>query len=214
MFLVDREELYNWQGTHPNDEIVLECAMRSYSGMFSEYAYINEDQLSRRSALSQKEVCEALISLSRQRVIHYIPRRQNPYIYFSAPREGTKYVHIRKDVYEERKERFSKRIESMITYATHDKKCRQLLLLEYFGEKSGKCCGICDNCLKSDSNEVDKRDFSEIEKMINELLESKPCNINQIVNAIPLDRDKVIEVVRFLVDEGYIVYDEPLYRLK
>ena len=89
-----------------------------------------------------------------------------------------------------------------------------LLLLEYFGEKSDKCCGICDNCLKSDSNEVDKRDFSEIEKMINELLESKPCNINQIVNAIPLDRDKVIEVVRFLVDEGYIVYDEPLYRLK
>ena len=214
MFLVDREELYSWQGTHHNDEIVLECAMRSYSGMFSEYAYINEDQLSRRSALSQKEVCEALISLSRQRVIHYIPRRQNPYIYFSAPREATKYVHIRKDVYEERKERFSKRIESMITYATHDKKCRQLLLLEYFGEKSGKCCGICDNCLKSDSNEVDKRDFSEIEKMINELLESKPCNINQIVNAIPLDRDKVIEVVRFLVDEGYIVYDEPLYRLK
>ena len=50
--------------------------------------------------------------------------------------------------------------------------------------------------------------------MINELLESKPCNINQIVNAIPLDRDMVIEVVRFLVDEGYIVYDEPLYRLK
>lgn len=182
--------------------------------MFSEYAYINEDQLARRTALSHKEVCEALISLSRQRIIHYIPRRQNPYIFFSAPREATKYVNIPKDVYEERKERFQKRIESMITYATHDKKCRQLLLLEYFGEKDGKCCQICDNCLNSDNNEVDKRDFAEIEGKLNELLSINACNINQIVNALPFNRDKIIEVVRFLVDEGYIIYDEPLYRLK
>lgn len=214
MFLVDRDELYNWQAQHQNEETVLECAMRSYSGMFSEYAYINEDQLARRTALSLKEVCEALISLSRQRIIHYIPRRQNPYIFFSAPREATKYVHIPKDVYEERKDRFQKRIESMITYATHDKKCRQLLLLEYFGEKDGKCCQICDNCLNSDKNEVDKRDFTEIESKLNELLSDNACNINQIVNALPFNRDKIIEVVRFLVDEGYIVYDEPLYMLK
>ena len=214
MFLVDRDELYSWQSTHPNEDIVLECAMRSYSGMFTEYAYINEEQLSRRSALSHKEVCETLISLSRQRIIHYIPRKQNPYIFFSAPREATKYVHIRKDVYEERKERFEKRIESMITYATHDKKCRQLLLLEYFGEKNGKECCICDNCLKTDSKDVEKREFSEIETKLYELLENGTYNINQIVNSLPYDRDKVIEVVRFLVDEGYIVYEEPQYRLK
>lgn len=214
MFLVSRDELYSWQSTHPNEDVVLECAMRSYSGMFTEYAYINEEQLSRRSALSQKEICEALISLSRQRIIHYIPRKQNPYIFFSAPREATKYVHIRKDVYEERKERFEKRIESMITYATHDKKCRQLLLLEYFGEKNGKECCICDNCLKTDSKGVEKREFSEIETKLYELLENGTCNINQIVNSLPYDRDKVIEVVRFLVDEGYIVYEEPQYRLK
>ena len=214
MFLVDRDELYSWQSTHPNEEIVLECAMRSYSGMFTEYAYVNEEQLSRRSALSHKEVCEALISLSRQRIIHYIPRRQNPYIFFSAPREATKYVHIRKDVYEERKERFEKRIESMITYATHDKKCRQLLLLEYFGEKNGKECCICDNCLKKDNKDVEKREFSEIETKLYELFENGACNINQIVNSLPFDRDKIIEVVRFLVDEGYIIYEEPIYRLK
>lgn len=214
MFIVDREELYNWQEQYPNEETVLECAMRSYSGMFSEYAYINEEQLARRTALSQKEVCEALISLSKQKIIHYIPRRQNPYIFFSAPREATKYVHIPKDVYEERKERFAKRIESMITYATHDKKCRQLLLLEYFGERDGKYCGICDNCLKTDNNEVDKREFSEIEAMLKEMLENGAYNISQIVNSIPRDRDKIIEVVRFLVDEDYIIYEEPLYRLK
>jgi ATP-dependent DNA helicase RecQ len=214
MFLVSRDELYSWQSTHPNEDIVLECAMRSYSGMFTEYAYINEEQLSRRSALSHKEVCEALISLSRQRIIHYIPRKQNPYIFFSAPREATKYVHIRKDVYEERKERFEKRIESMITYATHDKKCRQLLLLEYFGEKNGKECCICDNCLKTDNKDVEKREFSEIETKLYELLENGTYNINQIVNSLPYDRDKVIEVVRFLVDEGYIIYEEPQYRLK
>ena len=101
----------------------------------------------------------------------------------------------------------------MITYATHDKKCRQLLLLEYFGEKNGSCCNICDNCLKSDNNDVDKREFLEIETMIKELLENNACNINQIVNVIPVNREKVIEVIRFLVDEEYITYEEPLYRL-
>ena len=49
--------------------------------------------------------------------------------------------------------------------------------------------------------------------MIKELLENNACNINQIVNAIPVNREKVIEVIRFLVDEEYITYEEPLYRL-
>lgn len=213
MFKVGRDELYEWDAQHKNEESVLECAMRSYTGMFTEYAYINEDQLARRCELSRREVCETLISLSREGIIHYIPRRQNPYIYFSAPREATKYFHIRKDVYEERKERFKNRIESMIMYATHDKKCRQLMLLEYFGEKDGKCCCICDNCLKSDSDEVSKRDFSEIECGIKELLREKPCNITSIIASLPYDREKIVEVIRFLTDEGYIIYEESQYKL-
>ncbi|MBO5720028.1 MAG: hypothetical protein J6R61_00635, partial [Bacteroidales bacterium] len=62
--------------------------------------------------------------------------------------------------------------------------------------------------------EVDKREFSEIEAMLKEMLENGAYNISQIVNSIPRDRDKIIEVVRFLVDEDYIIYEEPLYRLK
>lgn len=213
MITVGRDTLYHWQALHKNEEIVLECAMRSYSGLYTEYAYLNEETLGRRTGLSKNEVCEALISLSRQGIIHYIPRRQNPYIFFTAPREATKYVHIPKDIYEERKERFKKRIDSMIEYATHDKKCRQLLLIEYFGEKNGKCCCICDNCLKKDDRGISSRDFAEIEYAIKELLGNEPCNINTITQKLPFDRDKIIEIIRFLVDEGYIIYDEPLYKI-
>ena len=73
---------------------------------------------------------------------------------------------------------------------------------------------ILVDCLKKDNKAVEKREFSEIETKLYELFENGACNINQIVNSLPFDRDKIIEVVRFLVDEGYIIYEEPIYRLK
>lgn len=214
MITVDRDELYRWTPQSRTEESVLECAMRSYSGLFTEYAFIQEDVIARRAGVTAEEVCTALISISKQCIIHYIPRKQTPYIYFPAPREETKYVSIPKSVYEERRDRFVRRIESMIEYATHDKKCRQQMLLEYFGETGSQHCGTCDNCLKREDDSVNDRDFAEISHAIKVLIAAKPLPVNAITESLPYSKEKIIEVLRFLTDEGYISCKENLYCIK
>lgn len=213
MIIVDREELYRWSPSDPADEVVLECVMRSYSGLFTEYSPIQPDVIARRTGMSVENVYKSLVSISRQKIIHYIPRKQTPYIYFSAPREEKKYVSIPKSVYEDRKERFTKRIEMMILYATHDKKCRQLILLEYFGEKGGHPCGMCDNCLKRESEDVSEREFAEILHAVKMLLAGKRMSAREIADELPYKVNDVIEVVRFLEDEGYICMEDNRYFL-
>lgn len=213
MIIVDREELYRWAPTNPTDETVLECVMRSYSGLFTEYSPVQADVIARRTGLSVEEVYKSLVSVSKQKIIHYIPRKQTPYIYFSAPREEQRYVSIPKSVYEERKERFTNRIEMMIVYATHDKKCRQAILLEYFGEKGGHSCGMCDNCLKRENDDISEREFAEIMHGVKILLAKRSMSAKEIAEELPYKRENVIEVIRFLSDEGYIDNNENMFSL-
>ena len=43
----------------------------------------------------------------------------------------------------------------MISYMTCDTECRSVMLLEYFGEKNGKRCNMCDVCTSANDDEDD-----------------------------------------------------------
>ena len=43
----------------------------------------------------------------------------------------------------------------MIAYMTCESECRSVMLLEYFGERNGRKCGMCDVCLSEKDDEDD-----------------------------------------------------------
>ena len=86
--------------------------------------------------------------LTKRHIIHYIPRKKTPYIIYTRERQETERIHLSPEVYEKRKESYSKRIQAMIDYATAQDKCRSRMLLRYFGEKNEHNCGHCDICLQ------------------------------------------------------------------
>lgn len=147
MILVHKDELYELRESDPQTDRVLQCLLRSYTGLFADYTYIHEDLLCQRLGMNQQEVYESLLKLNRMHVLHYIPRRRTPYIVYTRERMEPRYVQITREAYEERRERMADRIKSMITYATSSR-CRQQMLLEYFGEKADYECGYCDNCIE------------------------------------------------------------------
>lgn len=147
MILVHKDELYELRESDPQTDRVLQCLLRSYTGLFADYTYIHEDLLCQRLGMNQQEVYESLLKLNRMHVLHYIPRRRTPYIVYTRERMEPRYVQITREAYEERRERMADRIKSMITYAISSR-CRQQMLLEYFGEKADYECGYCDNCIE------------------------------------------------------------------
>jgi ATP-dependent DNA helicase RecQ len=158
MFTARREDLYHVRGLGASLEYLMQIVLRSYTGVFSDYIYINETLMAQRTGMTAQEVYEGLKTLSMQNIIHYIPAKKVPTIYYLRDREEIRYLEIPKAVYDERRRRFKERIEQVIHYGSSSEICRSQLLLNYFGEKDAGACGHCDVCLAEKKKQQNKRD--------------------------------------------------------
>lgn len=150
-FTVQRDELYRRYDLSEAADIVIRTLLRLYSGVFSDYVFIDEKYISEISGIQLEPLYESLLGLSRERVVHYVPRRTCPTVTFTKKRVDTSRIIITPEVYEERKAKYAQRIEAMKEYALSDKQCRSRILLRYFGERTALPCQQCDTC-RSQSN--------------------------------------------------------------
>ena len=207
MMEMRRDELYEIPDMDETTDRVLQCLLRSYTGLFADYVMIHEDLLQNRLEMDTETVYKALLKLSRLHVLHYIPRRRTPYIYLPVRRVESKYITIPRNAYEERKSRMSERVEYMISYATAES-CRASMLLRYFGEEPTSDCDTCDNCRNKRSSDNDKQRINMIqEAVMRQLTPHKFIPLMQITSQIHFPQTEVIEVVRRLIDEGIICSD-------
>ncbi len=200
MFTIERDELYKYSAFNEIVENLIRVLLRTYTGVFSEYVYINENLLASRTALSHHQVYEILKMLSSQQIIHYVPAQASPTITYSQNREDLQYISIPQAVYEDRKNRLESRNESVINYASTDRICRSKLLLEYFGEKNSEDCRHCDVCFALGKNELNGTDFDEISNQIFDLIKTRPRSTDKLIEALGLDEKSIIEVIRYLSD--------------
>jgi ATP-dependent DNA helicase RecQ len=145
MFLARRDELYSLN-LPPDVDAVMLALLRVYTGLFSEYVYINESYVAKCAGVDDETAYQALLTLSRMHVIHYVPKRLLPYIYLTTSREEPRYVNIPKVVYEERRAMMKMRLDAMREFTFGTSRCRSQVLLDYFGEKNSEPCGRCDLC--------------------------------------------------------------------
>ena len=91
--------------------------------------YIDESVIATRARVTPHEVYESLVGLSRYRIVNYIPHKKTPLIIYTQTREEQRYLSIPRSAYEERKERFGKRIEKVLEYINEERVCRSRMLL-------------------------------------------------------------------------------------
>lgn len=205
MFTLRRDELYRINEGSPDTEKLLRIILRSYTGVFSDYAYINEDLLAQRSGLTRQQVYECLISLTRQNILHYIPGKKTPYIIYTRERQETDRLHFSKEVYEDRKASYERRIKAMLEYADSDHVCRSRMLLRYFGEKNRHNCGQCDVCLQKHESGLKQGEFEEIREILVNRLKESPRNPHDLINGLDFEQSKTEKVLAFLLSEEEIV---------
>ncbi|MDE6843904.1 MAG: ATP-dependent DNA helicase, partial [Muribaculaceae bacterium] len=81
MILCEREELYHLSGLTPAAEQVLSAILRLYPGLFTDFVIIDEGFISERLHLTMHEVYNALLLLSRLKILTYIPRSSSPSVF-------------------------------------------------------------------------------------------------------------------------------------
>ena len=204
LFTLRRDELYKLREYDVDTEKLLNVILRSYTGLFTDYAYINEESLEVRTGLSRQQIYETLVMLTKRRILHYIPRKKTPYIIYTRERQEKDRLVISQDVYEDRKKSFVERINAMIEYASAEENCRSRMLLRYFGEKNEHNCGQCDVCLQKHSTGLKLGDFQELKEWIFQKLSNGPCSIADLVSLKHTEKEKVQQVISFLLSEEII----------
>lgn len=204
MFTITKEELYRIREQSEDTEKLIRILLRSYTGLFTDYAYISEDNLSTRSGLSKQQIYETLLSLSRQHILHYIPAKKTPYIIYTRERQETERIYLSKEVYEDRKESYVQRINAMIEYAESENRCRSRMLLRYFGEKNEHNCGQCDVCLQQHQSGLKSGEFEAISQQLQALLKENPLSLQEIKEKMQVPENHLMKVVSYLVSEEII----------
>lgn len=203
IFTLRRDELYRIHESSPETENLIRVILRSYTGVFSDYAYINEDTLALRSGLSRQQVYDTLISLTRQHVLHYIPGKKTPYIIYTRERQESERLVLSREVYEDRKESYERRIKAMLDYADAEHQCRSRLLLQYFGEKNEHNCGQCDTCLAKHASGLKQGEFEDIRNEIMSLLQT-PRSLQELLDALSGDKEKGWKALSYLLAEDVV----------
>ena len=213
MILVDKGELYHIPGSNPDIDKVLQALLRTYTGLFSDYVFINEAVIARRYGLSQELIYKSLLQLTKLHILHYVPQKRTPYIIYTTSREEPKYVVIPRSAYEDRMAIMEHRINKMIEYAYSDSKCRETMLRTYFGEKEVQDCGNCDVCINKKKNAANIASVDDIIAGIQYMVSLKPRSIYEFIDTLSFNREEIINIVTRMVDDGHLKFspEDQLY---
>ena len=206
-FIVSRDDLYKFQVANESFDGFIKLLLRSYTGMFSEFVPINEEALSRKSAAKRDTIYQYLVKLSALNIIRYIPGKKTALVIFTEERLVRKALMISPDNYLRVKERYEIRLNKMIDYADSDSHCRSVYLLDYFGEESDRC-GICDVCRERNELDLSKYEFDIILEEIKSVLDDKKPDAEELVKLIDYPEERVIKVIRWLLDHNKIAQDK------
>jgi ATP-dependent DNA helicase RecQ len=205
-FIVSRDDLYKFQVANESFDGFIKLLLRSYTGMFSEFVPINEEALSRKSAATRDTVYQYLVKLSSLNIIRYIPGKKTALVIFTEERLVRKALMISPDNYLHVKEKYEIRMNRMIEYADSDNHCRSVYLLDYFGEDADRC-GICDVCRERNELDLSKYEFDIILEEIKSVLSEKNPDAEELVKLMDYPEERVIKVIRWLLDHNKIIAD-------
>lgn len=207
-FLMQRDELYKYQVANAEVDAFIKLLLRSFTGLFTEYAPISEDLLALRTGTNRNTVYQYLSKLNHSRVISYIPQRKGPQIIFSQPREDLRYVSLSKEVYADRVQKYRLQVDAVIHYATSGHICRSKLLMHYFGQNEAQACGRCDVCLDKKKTGLTDQTFKTIEEKVKSLLEIKPLEYPDLIKQLNLPQNDTEKVIQWLEDAELIATNE------
>ncbi len=204
-FRVDRSDLYNFQVNQPKFNPIIKCLLRNYEGLMEDMVKIDEIRMAKVMGRPLKEVILTLKKLDEYNVVRYEPRSEQTQITYLKPRLTLENLRIDIANFNFRYKLKKDKIEAVINFAENKQECRSLTLLKYFGENDAAKCGKCDVCLNKNESKVKDSELDKISKELKSKIGNDNPKILDLLNQLShLSRDKVINTIRLLDEEGLV----------
>ena len=209
VFTSTKDELYQFEKSNPEFDLIIKGLLRSYEGIFDYPAAISETGLANFLKTTEAELIHSLKKLKSYGVIEYTPQKDKPQINFLQNRINVGDLNFNTANLNKRKLAFEKRIEAMISYVKKTSACRSKMIGNYFNDLSIRPCGICDNCINEKNLFISKEEFEKISKEIYRLLDKNSLAATELVPQLEMfKKSKVWKVINYLQSENKIRVDK------
>ena len=204
-----REDLYRFQVEYAEFDAMIKYLLRNYPGILSDFVKIKEEQISHKMGIEVTAVEQTLKNLEKYNFLTYIQRNDKPQIQYLTERQDTRHFALSDEVYKDRKDDATKRVQAVIDFVNNDSECRSVQLLRYFGEKIKTRCGKCDVCNIRNQMKINDEEYKNISELILEELKKRVVPLYETPSlAKNYLEEKVLETVRWMLDNGTIEQDE------
>jgi ATP-dependent DNA helicase RecQ len=206
---IGQQELYDLQLKKPALDSFFKGMLRLYGGeLFTYYTKISERKLAQQLGISEQEVKNILVALHKGKVIEYLEQKEVAQLTYVLPRLDADNLPINKKAYEGSQQKYLKRIDAVIHYVQHPKRCRTQMILAYFGEEAYDSCGVCDHCLER-RQALQQQEVATWRAQIHKALGAEPMVVEELVDRLGLASSAdFLELLREMVDAGELAYDD------
>ena len=216
LVVANKNELYNIATENIYLDSVLQFVLRTYTGIFMDYAFISESVIAYKLGIKEECVLKSLVELGNKHIFHYIPRKRTSYILYTTSRELSKYVQIPRICYEDRKAMVENRMKAMLDYIySENLTCREKQILSYFGETELKECNHCDLCISR--RQMANQDLAtNVYEGVTYMLSLKDRKLKEFISTLSFPKDEIINCLRKLMSEDIVFYnpDTEIYSIR
>lgn len=202
-------DLYKFQVANSRYDVFIKYLLRTYSGLFEGYVNISLSQIAQAFKSEAKQVHLMLLSLKKLEVIDYQTEKTKPQLSYIEERLPIGDLRISPEIYRNRKAVAQERLKTVIDYTATVNKCRNQLLLAYFGEDIGTRCGKCDVCLRRNNAALSELEFDQAVEVIKPILLVKRMALDELIFEVKgADIENLLAAISWLRDNDKIREDQ------
>ncbi|MDT0676822.1 RecQ family ATP-dependent DNA helicase [Autumnicola musiva] len=202
-FIVSDKQLSYYLRDNSTSDKLVKAILRTYGGIFENKISINLGAVCKKAGLAEEETIDILKKLGRDQIIDFAYFQNDASVNFLVPREDDITINPVAAFIKLHHQNKKQKIEAVIEYVNKNDVCRNLQLLNYFGEKPKIPCGICSVCSVKNSR-LNKEQMNEIYKEIAALLKKRELTSRELVENITFPEQHILKVLQLLTEKRII----------
>ncbi len=202
-FIISSSALFNYLETHKEFNIIVKSILRMYGGIFDHVTKIDLNRIVDKASVTESQLIHVLQELENSQIITLNLAKTDAQITFIQPREDDKTINRIATIIEQQNKLKQQQVKSILEYVENNTICKSMQLLNYFGEKNIKPCGICSVCTETKKNHK-PQDTNTLKKRIIELLENGDLSSRIISTTLNCSEKDVKTVLKLLLEHNII----------
>jgi ATP-dependent DNA helicase RecQ len=200
-FLIESKEVIRYISLNPSDGEIILAILRTYPGIYENRTAISLPLIAKKSNSDAEKVNQLLLKLKSSAIIDYEARNNDSALTFNEVREDERTINLVSKYLKEQNSLKKSQLKSVLDYVREKNVCRSRLILQYFGEKSKKDCGICSYCI----GKIKNKTGDSLSGKIIGLLKIQDMNSREILKITKGNESDVIFALQELLERNSIV---------